>query len=150
MKIETVKNPVWADVENTRINLVLKIESIPDEIPFTASPDDSESHGRALYADAVAGRFGPVSPYVPADVVVTVPKSVTPRQARLALLQAGLLDAAESAIAAMDGDIGRAARIDWEFASEFRRDNPLLVGVQCALGISDEQVDSLFIAASTI
>lgn len=31
-------------------------------IPFTASPDDVEPHGRELYARAVAGEFGPVAP----------------------------------------------------------------------------------------
>lgn len=34
-------------------------------IPFTASPDDVEPHGRDLYARAMAGEFGPVAEYVP-------------------------------------------------------------------------------------
>lgn len=34
------------------------------EIPFCASPDDSEAHGRDIYAAAVHGDFGPVAPYV--------------------------------------------------------------------------------------
>lgn len=34
-------------------------------IPFTASATDCEAHGRVIYADAVAGRYGEVQPYVP-------------------------------------------------------------------------------------
>jgi len=33
-------------------------------IPFAASPDDVEAHGRDLYARAIAGEFGVVAPYV--------------------------------------------------------------------------------------
>lgn len=33
------------------------------EIPFTASPDDPEPLGRALYAKAIEGEFGPIAPY---------------------------------------------------------------------------------------
>ncbi|KHL70592.1 hypothetical protein SF06_06760 [Pseudomonas flexibilis] len=33
-------------------------------IPFTASPDDPEKHGRELYERIVAGDFGDIAPYV--------------------------------------------------------------------------------------
>lgn len=33
-------------------------------IPFTASPDDDEELGRQIHADILAGRAGPVAPYV--------------------------------------------------------------------------------------
>lgn len=32
-------------------------------IPFTASPDDTEKHGRSLYAAAVAGEYGDIEAY---------------------------------------------------------------------------------------
>lgn len=39
-------------------------------IPFTASPDDVEEHGKAIYAKAIAGDYGPIAPFVaPADIV---------------------------------------------------------------------------------
>lgn len=34
-------------------------------IPFTAVPDDSEQHGRAIHARALAGDAGDIAPYVP-------------------------------------------------------------------------------------
>jgi hypothetical protein len=33
-------------------------------IPFTASPEDTEEHGRTLYAQALDGDFGAIAPYV--------------------------------------------------------------------------------------
>ena len=33
-------------------------------IPFSASPDDVEAHGREIYAAAIAGEFGAIAPYV--------------------------------------------------------------------------------------
>lgn len=80
----------------------------------------------------------------------TVPQVVTPRQARLALLGAGLLSSVESAIAAMTGPEGDAARITWEFAEEIRRDFPLILQLAEQLEITNEQIDQLFITASTL
>jgi hypothetical protein len=84
------------------------------------------------------------SPPVPPD---PVPDSVSMRQARLALLGAGLLDAVEATIAAMEGAEGKAAQIEWEYATEVRRDSPLVAGLTAALGLTEEQLDSLFLQA---
>jgi hypothetical protein len=63
------KNPQWANVEKTAINLIVTHE-IYGEIPFTASPNDPEEYGRVLYAQAVEGQFGPVAPYVAPSGIV--------------------------------------------------------------------------------
>ena len=58
---------------------------------------------------------------------VIVPASVTPRQARLALLQIGKLDAVSAALAAIPDPAQRtAAQIEWEYATVIER-NSLLV-----------------------
>jgi hypothetical protein len=114
-------------------------------IPFTASPDDSEQHGRELYAQAVAGDFGPVAPYValpPAPPAILT--SVTMRQARLALLGAGLLDQVNAAIT------DPAAQIEWEYATTVERNSPLVQNLSVGLGLTEEQLDSLFTTASTL
>jgi hypothetical protein len=66
----------------------------------------------------------------------------------LAGLGAGLLPGVDAAIAAMTGTEGDAARIEWEYAQEVRRDSPLLAGMIAALGLTSEQVDGLFVAAA--
>lgn len=113
----------------------------------------------AVADDTIVARYGltradfpdatpPELPEVVAQAVA-VP-AVTPRQARLALLAAGKLAAVEAALAAMPGVTGEAARIDWEFALEIRRDDPLITAVGHVLGLSDEDIDTLFIQASTL
>jgi hypothetical protein len=58
------KNPKFVNAGKTLIDLIVT-HPIFGEIPFTASPDDVEDHGRDLFARAVAGEFGPVADYVP-------------------------------------------------------------------------------------
>lgn len=35
------------------------------KLPFTATKDDHEEHGRLLYQKALAGEYGDIAPYVP-------------------------------------------------------------------------------------
>ena len=82
---------------------------------------------------------------VPGD---PVPEVVTMRQARLALLGAGLLAQVNTAVANMPGAEGDAARIEWEYAQEVRRDSPLVAGLSAALGLTDETLDNLYKVAA--
>jgi hypothetical protein len=77
------------------------------------------------------------------------PKSVTMRQARLALLEAGLLDNVQDIIAGMQGSNGAAARIEWEYSSNMVRSQPLITAMAAALKLTDADVDALFLSAST-
>lgn len=77
---------------------------------------------------------------------VIVPSSITMRQARLILLQYGLLDDIEAIIQTQ----GRAAQIEWEYAQEVHRTHPLLQLLQSAQGLTNEQIDSMFLEASKI
>ena len=70
----------------------------------------------------------------------------TPRQASLALLQAGLLDTVETWIATQS----RLVQIDWDRATEIRRDWPLIANAATALGLTDTQIDDLFELAQTL
>lgn len=83
----------------------------------------------------------------PPAPLAPVPEAVSPRQARLALLGIGMLSAVEQALASVPGPQGEAARIDWEYATEVRRDSPLIAALAPALGLTSEQVDDLFRAA---
>ncbi len=69
------------------------------------------------------------------------------RQARLALLQAGLLATVDNTIASSTDS---ALKIEWEYATEVRRDWKSLEDLINALGFTDEQVDDLFILAGTL
>jgi hypothetical protein len=77
-----------------------------------------------------------------------IPLFVDMRQARLALLGAGLLPTVNAAIQSMTGIEGDAARIEWEFAANVNRDSPLISGLSAALGLDDAMLDALFIKAA--
>lgn len=123
----------------------------PTAVPefFGTCPEDSDI--------AVPGVLGE---YIEADWLTMrddemrarskVPQAVTMRQARIALLDAGLLEAVQTSVATMPGAEGERARIDWEYALEVRRDWPLIGYMAGDLGLTDGQVDALFVAASAI
>lgn len=81
---------------------------------------------------------------------VAVPSSVTMRQARLALLAAGLLAGVESAIAALPSPQKEAVQIEWEYAATINRDDALVASLGAALGLTDGQVDAMFLAAAAL
>lgn len=80
----------------------------------------------------------------------TVPQSISMRQARLALLGAGLLSQVDASIDALDEPDRTAARIEWEYAQEIRRDHALIANLAVEMGLTDEQVDNLFFAAAEL
>ena len=86
----------------------------------------------------------PNPPDLPPPTIAGVPQEVTMRQARLALLGAGLLDNVNSAIATA----GQAALIEWEFANSVVRGSPFITQLGAALGMTDAQIDALFVAAA--
>lgn len=82
-----------------------------------------------------------------AKVVAPAPSTkVSMRQARLALLGAGLLDDVEAGIAGMD----KAAQIDWQCAESVERNSALVATLGTALGLDDAAVDGLFAQAATL
>lgn len=87
-------------------------------------------------------------------IPVRVPSKVTRRQARQALLLAGLLDDIPVAIAALDdgtpegNQTMRLAQIEWEDSLEFERARPLVVEIGQAIGLNSEQLDALFVTAA--
>ena len=76
--------------------------------------------------------------------------SVTMRQARLALLGAGLLDDVDAAINAMPEPQRTAARITWDYSSTVERDNEVLVALAASLGLAESDLDNLFTTAASL
>lgn len=80
----------------------------------------------------------------------TVPKSVSMRQARLALLAIGKLSTIDNAIHTLPEPQKTEAYIEWTYSSEVLRDRPFLLQITQALGMTEEEVDTLFIEASKL
>lgn len=76
----------------------------------------------------------------------SVPQSVSIREACQALVEAGLLDDIEAAIAAAP----RTVQIDWQRATTVDRNWPTLLAIQSAMSLTDEQIDALFVRAAQL
>lgn len=72
-----------------------------------------------------------------------VPIGVTKRQARLALLEAGLLSTVDSFVATQSAEV----QIYWNDSQEIYRRHPLILSLSAELNLSESQVDDLFISA---
>lgn len=75
---------------------------------------------------------------------------VSMRQARLALIQQGLLENVNAAIAAMPEPDKSIVETEWEYAHIVDRGSPWMGQMAIALGLSDEQLDDLFKLAATL
>ena len=75
-----------------------------------------------------------------------IPKIVSMKQARLALLQFGLLANVNNAIAAGS----EAEKIIWEFASDVNRSDPLVAMLAGGLNLKEVDLDALFTLAATL
>ena len=85
----------------------------------------------------------PVTPINP------VPQSVSMRQARLALLQIGKLQQINSAITSLPSPQKEEAEIEWQYANEVNRYIGLVSLLAPALGLSETDIDDLFILAAS-
>ena len=72
------------------------------------------------------------------------------RQARLALHAAGLLTSIDAAIAGLPEPDKTAAQITWEFAQTVDRGFGMVPALAASMGMTDAQIDDLFIAAAKL
>ncbi len=107
------------------------------------------------YAQRADGKIdvyqeGDALPALPEQVGPVVPAEVTMRQARLALLAAGKIDAVEAAINALPDPPKSAARITWAHSQVVQRQNGFVSQLAPAIGMSEAQIDALFIVAASL
>lgn len=79
-----------------------------------------------------------------------IPKIVTMRQARLALLSIGRLADVEAAIASMSEPDKTAATIEWEYSQTVERDRPFVTALAGLLSLTETDLDDLFTLAATL
>lgn len=128
----------WADADGVQI----KCQSYADvQMDMLESDLGADAAAHAALIAAVRANIKPIAPSQP-----YIPSLVSMRQARLALLQSGLLAQVNAAIA-----VGSEAdKITWEYATEVRRGDALVAGLSAALGLSASQLDDLFTLAVTL
>jgi hypothetical protein len=120
MQLEYAKDPRWANAEHTMVDLTVRFAEIPEDLPFTASPDDCEAHGRALFAAAVAGEYGPVAEYLPPPAPTPEQLEAQAREKRNQLLAESDWTQLPDARAAM----GAEKATEWDAYRQALRDVP--------------------------
>lgn len=122
---------------------------------FAFSMDDNggveispEQHAALLTGEAAGSVIAPDGNGVPTlrPRLAAVPATVTMRQARLALIDAGKYAAVQAAVAQADD----RTRVEWEFAATVERDSPIVALLAQAVGLDDGTLDTLFTAAAAL
>ena len=84
------------------------------------------------------------------EIVPHVPEEIPLWAFRSVLELSGLKDSAEAQIAALSEPAKTVATIQWEYGNFIRRDHPLITQMGEQLGLSNAQIDSIFIQADSL
>lgn len=79
-------------------------------------------------------------------VPVAIPDIITIKQAKLILNKLGLLEKTEKIISEQPSYV----KIVWDYASEFHRDDVILLTIANKLNLTSDQLDSMFIDGSEL
>ncbi|MNU33581.1 hypothetical protein D3C71_221440 [compost metagenome] len=115
-------------------------ESNNDDQLVEVPEDFSKEPGKWKYAG------GQWTAYAPPAVV---PHSVTKRQGRLALLDAGKYQAVIDAIEVLAGPARDRARIEWD-AATYERNSAFVASMGASVGLNSAAIDALFIQAAQL
>ena len=118
------------------------------KVPIANTPEFPNTNPDFLAYKAWLAAGGVPEPALPEPPYV--PSVVSMRQARLALLGAGLLASVDAAIDSLPSPQKEAARIEWEYATEVQRSSGLVPMTGAALGLDDAALDALFIEAAAL
>jgi hypothetical protein len=138
---------------NTVVEIIEPFFAKGAEVPLTERfPPDVAATLRACADEVAPGwvvdgdSFAAPAPAEPPPP----PSIVSMRQARLALLGAGLLDKVTAAIGALPSPQKEAAQIEWEFAATVDRASPMVAMLSQSLGLDRAQLSELFATAATL
>lgn len=69
--ITSIANPTWGNADKTLVLCDITTTQFGDRVlPFCASPDDPEPHGRFIFEQACAGEYGPIAAFTAPDPTV--------------------------------------------------------------------------------
>ena len=134
------ENGYWRETRAPGASLLDLPESVQQEIAAHWSPEIVDQWSAEQAALAAAS-----------DVPPPVP-DLTPRQLRLMLLQLNMSDADVTDSINLIPDAGEraAAMIEWNWATRYERDHPLVVQLSAALEFTPEQLDALWAYAADL
>ena len=150
MKFTNIKDLKYVTADKSMIDLFATCEEY-GEIPMTLNLVDTEdlhvfvdSEGKETPLEEYC-KLQQIAPYLEPEPIIIIPQVITMRQARLQLLEVGLLDDAEALVA-----LDRKSQIEWEYASEVYKQSQLVEAMKGGLNLTDTQIDEMFIEASKL
>jgi hypothetical protein len=137
---------------NGNVDLERLQENIPSELQvFGLSSSDSSITVHSSIELSIADLSSIQELIDNSQPLPSVPPSVSPRQMRIALITSGVsLQDIEDTLDSLPEPHRSIAKVTWEYSVEFQRNNPILISLAPMLGLTEQQVDDLFILASTL
>lgn len=170
MKFTNIRDLRYVTEDNSFIDLFATCEEY-GEIPMTLNIVDAEdihlydtgeveSHVNENGAEQFRNIIVPleryclsqyIAPYGAKEVIIEVPQTITVRQAREQLIKLGLITQVQTSIDSIVDPMQKAiVQNYWEYSIDFKRDNELLIGLASSLGLTSEDLDTMFIEASKL
>ena len=150
MKFTNIRNLKYVVADKSTVDLFATCEEY-GEIPMTLKLVDTEDLHTFVKPDGTEVPLEQycktleIGAYIEPEPIIIIPQVITMRQARLQLLEVGLLDDVEALVA-----LDRKSQIEWEYASEVYKQSPLIESVKGALNLTDTQIDNMFVEASKL
>lgn len=136
---------------------ITKYDGIPFRWTRAELPTEPIPEGKILYLNGRQWEIIDIPPVPEPEIVI--PSVVTPRQARLVLAlqpapeESGfstMLQFIEAEFDNLPEPDKTIASITWEYSTEVQRSNPLIAQVAIIANLTEEQLDQLFLQASTL
>ena len=132
--------------EEGRVKMIKSLEGDRNNIAYVYLTDE-ESEGYddlTLVSQEEIEELGDV-------VKILIPESISKRQAKQQLLLDGKLGQVQEVIDSISDETERMmAQLYWEDSTEFERSHPTLVELGTALGLTEAELDMMFINASKL
>ena len=150
MKFTNIRDLEYVTANKSIIDLFAICEEY-GEIPMTLNLVDTEDLHTFVKPDGSEVPLEQycktleISAYIEPEPIIIIPQVITMRQARLQLLEVGLLDDVEALVA-----LDRKSQIEWEYASEVYMQSSLIETAKGALNLTDAQIDNMFVEASKL
>lgn len=130
-------------VLNNKILAIYEVDELPEFVGIDPRYIETPNGAKVGY-EFVNGEW--VEPEI--EEPNQVPTTLSSYQAKLALFNAGLLTSVQSLIDHPDTPTN--IKLAWQEGLSFRRDNPMIATIATQLGLSETDIDDLFIAGEQL
>ena len=132
--------------EEGRVKMIKRLEGNRDDIAYAYLTDEEAE----TYSDLTLVSQEEIEEL--GDVVkILIPESITKRQAKQQLLLDGKLNQVQEVIDSITDETERImAQLYWDESTEFERSHPTLTEIGTALGLTEAELDMMFINASKL